>query len=228
LALTLLPVGSREAHGPHLPPETDTIMAVHLAHIVASKLNAQGTTVSVAEPFVATASLFAKGFAGTVSVPPSESLAALIERVRTLQAAEGGEVEIVNLHFDPAHVGVLRQAVLKSQSAPVRLHWVDYTRRRNALRIGGEFATGSCHAGEFETSLMLAAAPEKVDPSFQQLPSFVVDLAAAIRSGRSSFREVGMVKAYCGSPAEATAEKGHALFEVLANILVEERAQRRK
>jgi creatinine amidohydrolase len=48
-----------------------------------------------------------------------------------------------------------------------------------------------------------------------------VDLPAAIRAGQTDFRALGMHQAYCGSPADATAEEGRETFETLTDMLVE-------
>ena len=45
--------------------------------------------------------------------------------------------------------------------------------------------------------------------------------APAIAQGRTDFLALGMDEAYCGSPAEATAEEGEATFETLAEMLAE-------
>ena len=46
-------------------------------------------------------------------------------------------------------------------------------------------------------------------------------MPAAIAQGRTDFLALGMDEAYCGSPAEATAEEGEATFETLAEMLAE-------
>jgi creatinine amidohydrolase len=48
-----------------------------------------------------------------------------------------------------------------------------------------------------------------------------VDVPAAIRDGRTDFLAMGMVEAYCGAPAESSAEEGRETFETLADLLVE-------
>ena len=46
-------------------------------------------------------------------------------------------------------------------------------------------------------------------------------MPAAIRAGRTDFVAMGMDRAYCGAPAEATAEEGRETFETLTDMLVE-------
>jgi creatinine amidohydrolase len=46
-------------------------------------------------------------------------------------------------------------------------------------------------------------------------------MPAAIGAGRTDFLAMGMEQAYCGAPAEASAEEGHETFETLTTMLVE-------
>jgi creatinine amidohydrolase len=49
----------------------------------------------------------------------------------------------------------------------------------------------------------------------------MVDMPAAIAEGRTDFLALGMDRAYCGAPAEATAAEGERTFETLTEMLVE-------
>jgi creatinine amidohydrolase len=101
-----------------------------------------------------------------------------------------------------------------------RVALLDLVRRRHAQRLTDEFRSGECHAGRYETSLVLADRPELVDqPLMRTLPHVPVSLASAPEDG--GFRELGMTEAYCGSPAEATAEEGTSTFSTLTDLLVE-------
>jgi len=91
-----------------------------------------------------------------------------------------------------------------------------------ALRLSDEFRRGACHAGQFETSIVLAERPELVrDAAMAALPPNPASLSRAIRDGKRSFEEAGGARAYFGSPAQATAEEGRATIEVLGLILDE-------
>lgn len=217
MGLVLLPLGATEKHGPHLPLDTDTVLAVGLAKVAAMRLRAE-----VVPPFTDTAAQYAADFPGTVSVDPELERHALVATVQGLRRAGADKVVLVNLHFDPAHMGAVRQAVadLKAKD-PGGCVFPDFTRRQHAQRIGGEFATGDCHAGEFETSLMLAIAPEQVAPTYRALPPVQVGLVQGMREGQRSFRALGADEAYCGHPATASAEEGARLLSVLADIVAE-------
>lgn len=215
--IVLLPIGAVEAHGPHLPLDTDTRIAVALAEQCARDI---GLHARVAPPLIDTAASFAAGFPGTIHVDPARETAAIVERVRMHLGQGAARVILVNLHFDPVHMRAIKDAL--AELDPAKVVFPNFTRRAHAQAIGGEFATGACHGGEFETSLMLVAAPDHVKPTYAGLPPLEVDLASAIRQGKRSFEEVGMRDAYCGHPATATAAEGERLMRVLAEIVMRE------
>ena len=98
----------------------------------------------------------------------------------------------------------------------------DTTRRALAARLTAEYQSGSCHAGQYETSLVLALRPELVRWELAQaLPGHPVPLAQRIREGARDFVECGMDRAYCGTPAGASAEEGVASLGVLSELVVE-------
>ena len=76
--------------------------------------------------------------------------------------------------------------------------------------------------GRYETSLVLADRPELVHADrMQALAERQVDMPAAISAGRTDFVAMGMDEAYCGAPADASAEEGRETFETLTDMLVE-------
>lgn len=217
----LLPLGAVEAHGPHLPLDTDTIIAEHLARVVADELlRWHGVPALVAHAIPLSVAGWAADFPGTVSLEVATEQQTLRTSLASLRAAGARRIALVNLHFDPGHLAAVKTVVAETQLPG--LVFTDFTKRAHAAKIGGEFATGACHGGQFETSLVLAARPGAVRPMYARLEPVNVDLASEIRAGKTSFKQVGMDEAYCGDPASATAAEGEALFAVLASILVEE------
>jgi len=91
-----------------------------------------------------------------------------------------------------------------------------------ALRLGEEFRSGACHAGRFETSIVLAERPALVREAIRaNLAANPASLSRAIREGRQNFAEAGGPRAYFGFPAEATADEGRATIDALGAILAE-------
>ena len=93
--------------------------------------------------------------------------------------------------------------------------------RRWGRTLSEEFKRGDCHAGRYETSLVLAAGVA-VRPSFGELPSLGLSLADAIKAGKTTFAEIGMDRAYTGAPRDATQAEGDALYEKLVTMVVTE------
>src|SRR5512134_2496561 len=111
-AVAVLPVGAIEAHGPHLPLETDVIIAQAMARAGAARMAARGVSVVVLPSLTYTAAAFAQGFAGTISLRPETVTAILVDIAGSL-ARHGCEVlAIANAHLDPTHLGSLDAAAV--------------------------------------------------------------------------------------------------------------------
>ena len=78
-SVAILPVGAVEAHGPHLPLETDVIIAQAMARSGAARLAARGPRAVVLPPLTYTAAAFAQGFAGTISLRPETVTATVLD-----------------------------------------------------------------------------------------------------------------------------------------------------
>jgi creatinine amidohydrolase len=211
-AVVLLPLGATEPHGPHAPLSTDTLISMGVCERAAARLEGE-LPVLVLPPLAYGVTRYAAAFPGAVSIG-EETLRALVTDVRSSLAAHGfSRLVLVNNHLEPEHVRTLRD---------LGLPMLDLTRRASAERLTEEFRSGSCHAGRYETSLVLADRPELVDHErMSKLEAKMVDMPAAMAAGRTDFLALGMEQAYCGAPAEATAEEGRQTFETLTEMLVE-------
>jgi creatinine amidohydrolase len=130
-----------------------------------------------------------------------------------------------NAHLEPAHVAVLRGVA--GDAAEPRPHqaqvlFPDNTRRRWAATLGAEFQSGDCHAGRYESSVVLAADPTAVKAdAMAALAPVAIDLIARMQAGAKTFVQAGAAAAYCGDPARASAAEGRDLIERLATMIVE-------
>lgn len=219
-AVALLPIGSTEAHGPHLPLSVDVLIAEEVCRRVALRLE----TDVVQFPAVAYALTdFAAPFPGTVTLSASTAGAMLEEVLRGVAAAGFGLTAAINHHLEPAHFRLVHGAAQRAAAASGRRVLVpDHRRAPLGPALGDEFMHGGSHAGCYETSLMLAAAPELVDEGVRRaLAELAVDLPSAIKGGARTFLDCGGTSAYLGAPAAATAQEGHRLFELLAEATAE-------
>jgi creatinine amidohydrolase len=159
---------------------------------------------------------YGAAFAGAIGITEATLRAVVLDVASSVEQQGFRRLVIVNNHFEPEQVATLRAA-----AADAGALYLDLVRRRNAQRLTDEFRRGSCHAGRYETSLVLADAPRLVDPVVADLPANEIDMPAAMAAGRTDFLAMGMDRAYCGAPAQASAEEGRATFEILTDMLVE-------
>src|SRR5262245_17964816 len=87
-AVAILPVGSCEAHGPHLPLSTDVVIAEEAARRAAEKLRAGGVEALVLPSVVYGVTDYAKGFAGTITLP-AEAVTSWVREVCRAALAAG-------------------------------------------------------------------------------------------------------------------------------------------
>jgi creatinine amidohydrolase len=221
-AIFILPVGSTEAHGPHLPLATDVIISEEMSRRAAVKLAARGVESFVLPPVAYSLTDFSSDFAGTISIRRETATALMRDICLSLYDQGARLVAIANSHLEPDHVASIKDAIDEVGARGGRaVVFPDKRRRRWAETLTEEFRRGDCHAGSYETSLVLAARPELVrEETRASLERVPISIAEKIREGARSFTEAGASEAYFGSPAEATREEGEASYEALSDMLV--------
>jgi len=218
----LWPVGSTEPHGPHSPLSTDPLISIGISERVARRLaDDPELTVLILPTLSYAVTRYTVGFAGAIHVSEN-TLRAMIVDVCTSLADQGfPHVVLVNNHFEPEHVQTLHGAIDELEGEGIRVGYLDLTRRERAQQLTEEFKVGECHAGQYETSLVLAQAPELVDRDAMAGLEYVpVSLPKVIAAGLKDFRDMGLAQAYCGAPAEATAAEGEETYEKLADMTI--------
>jgi creatinine amidohydrolase len=193
--IVVVPVGSCEQHGPHLPLHTDTIIATELARDLASRRD----DCVVAPPLTITASGEHQGFPGTLSIGTEAMAAVVVELARSADWASG--LVVVNGHG--GNVGAMERAaaLFEAESREVLVWWP-------------RLPDGDPHAGHTETSLMLALAPHEV--RFERSTAGPIPaMTDLLRDGVQHWSESGVL----GDPTTATADDGARIFEQLADHL---------
>jgi creatinine amidohydrolase len=218
--VVILPVGAIEAHGPHLPLDTDVVIATAMARAGARRLAARHA-VLILPALAYTAAGFAAAFQGTLSIAGITVTAVIVDVARSLSDQGFRLLAIANAHLDPEHLTALNEAVkLGRADRLLPIIFPDLTRRPWGSRLGAEFKSGACHAGQFETSIVLREKADAVrDAVRQSLAPNPQSLSKAIQGGKRTFEEAGGPRAYFGDPAAASADEGAHLVEALGSIL---------
>ncbi|HEX5131844.1 MAG TPA: creatininase family protein [Candidatus Krumholzibacteria bacterium] len=215
----LLPVGAVEPHGPHLALDTDLTISRAAAERAVPALRARGIVAFVAPDVPYGVTECARDFAGAASVPQPAVEAYLAGVIGGWQRAGARHVCLVNNHLEPAHDAAVRAAVAACDPAGASV--ASPLTRRFARTLSDEFRRGACHAGEYETSIVLAAAPESVREEISRmLPDVDVSLSDNLARGVDRFVAMGMRDGYAGSPARASAAHGDEMLARLAAMIV--------
>ena len=223
--VALLPVGSTEAHGPHLPLSTDVIISEEAARRAVAQLQAKNVRAVILPPLAYVVTDYSRDFPGTISIRKETFVSLLTDIAEALKEQGVGRLCIVNSHLEPDHIQAIHDFCNSYQG--MRVVFPDKTRKPWASLLTPEFKQGACHAGSYETSLVLAARKDQVREVRQTLPANPVNLAVLMKQGVKTFREAGAPEAYFGDPAAATVAEGEATYEILARMIVETILQNR-
>ncbi|MBM3885382.1 MAG: creatininase family protein [Gemmatimonadetes bacterium] len=221
--VAVLPWGATEAHNRHLPYGTDTILAETVAVEAARRAEQQGVRVAVlpAVPFgVNTTQL---DIPGTLNVMPTTQLALLRDLVDSLAGQRVKKLVILNAHGGNDFKWMIRELQPRT---PVFLSTINWWQVVDPTLF---FDAPGDHAGELETSVMMAIAPELVRSLDEAGPGRARPWRmAALREGWAwAPRRWTQVTddTGIGDPKAATAEKGARFFDAVcakvAGYLVE-------
>lgn len=188
----VVPVGSCEQHGPHLPLTTDTDIAVALA----DALVARRSDVLAAPAVAYGSSGEHAGFAGTLSIG-QEAVELLLTELGRSATATFARVLLVSAHGGNAAPVGRAVRLLRAEGRDVRA-W--------APRLAGD-----AHAGHTETSLLLHLAPERVRMP-AAVPGDLRPLADILPRLQADGVRAVSPNGVLGDPTAASAADGGRLF----------------
>jgi len=200
-SVLVLPLGSLEQHGLHLPLDTDTKIAL----AVATGLAARRPDFVVAPPLAFGASGEHAGFPGTLLVGHDVLADVIVELVRSSRSSFAGVVLVSGHGGNAEALDVVRSRCTTEGDAV--LMW--------SAGVPG----GDAHAGRTETSLMLAIDPESVHMG-QAQAGCTEPLDALLPRLRAEGVGPGSSNGVLGDPAGASAEEGRDLLDHLVEDLV--------
>ncbi len=201
--MLIIPVGSTEQHGPHLPLDTDTRIATAVAHGVLEHLGGgPAGDWMVAPPVSYGASGEHEGFPGTVSIGTAALQLLLVEYGRSA-SSWASKLAFVNGHGGNVEALAGAVALLRREGRDVG--WAP------CIAAGAD-----AHAGHTETSVLLHISPGDVwtDDLTAGNTAPLAELMPAMRSGGiAAVSEVGVL----GDPTTATAAEGERIFAEMVN-----------
>jgi creatinine amidohydrolase len=200
--IVAVPVGSTEQHGPHLPLDTDTRIAVALAESLVASFDPGD--VLIGPTLSATSSGEHAGFPGTLSIGADVLEQTVIELVRSATWSAG--VVLVNGHGGNARP--IQRAVTKLRGEG-----------RKVLAWWPRVRDGDAHAGITETSMMLAIAPGAVRLTRLE-PGRCEPLSELIDDLRERGVRAVSANGVLGDPRGASASHGKSLLTRLTIDLV--------
>ncbi len=226
-SILVLPLGAIEQHGPHLPFNTDLVIAQACAEAVAQSAG-ESLDLWLLEPLAYTKSNEHAGTPGTVWLGPETMLAVLDDIGRSVAATpvrklallngHGGNSSLLNVACRELRLNHGLETFLLHPSLPPDQGGTDET-------AVGELGMG-IHAGQGETSIMLHLRPElvRMDRAVRNVPEHL-DANRHVRFGGSvtfgwlaaDFGESGVI----GDPTGADEVIGASLFKLAVEQLVE-------
>lgn len=204
--IAVLPVGSFEQHGSHLPLVTDTAIAC----LIASRI-ADVHDLFLLPPVTISCSHEHEGFPGTVSIS-SSTLICIIDDIRASLARAGiNKLVLVNGHGGNYVLSnIAQQANVQGPHVvlfPGRDDWSAARDHAGMLTNGHD----DMHGGEIETSILLHAHPELVHDTYTTADHEATSRPHLLVTGMKAYTSSGII----GRPSAATAAKGAAALDSL-------------
>lgn len=211
--LAILPVGSVEQHGPHLPVMTDWAIAAELGRAVAEKMNAfllPALPISTCREQM--------GKKGSVWMEPVTFYQMMTDIILSLKTQGFKKVGILQCHGGIFIMTPLVRDLNAKFNPELMVANVDPCTFWPVLYREGIIETDTeLHAGEVETSQMLSIAPETVH--MDRAVDFVPAISRPYLSYGSIFR--ASPTGVWGEPSKASAEKGRRVFARSAELAVD-------
>jgi creatinine amidohydrolase len=206
---TLLPVGSFEQHGDYLPLSTDTIVASAITDSLAANYN-----VLALPPITMSCSHEHAAWPGTISLS-HRTVTAIIDDIVVSLAAQGiGKLAIINGHGGNYFLSNVVQAANASHSKSMSLFpgRDDWRKAREDARLETDDHE-DMHAGELETSILLAVLPNAMRDGFASADHQSNTRPYLLVDGMATYTTSGVI----GRPSAGTVEKGRS---ILASLVV--------
>jgi len=219
--LVILPAGSVEQHGPHLPTGTDTFAANVISAAVAERMDA---LVLPATPFGVTP--MHMPFEGTITFTPDTYMRVVTETCGSTAKHGARRLLILNWHEgNIPSLAIAAEALHREHGMNVLTVQACYV----AEELYGKTCNGLTHGGEIEALAVLAFRPElvhldRIDYSSDHGHGHKMDKLRRTRSYQPVLTDIRSIAptGWFGSPQHATAEKGTRMLADIAEAIARE------
>jgi creatinine amidohydrolase len=221
--LVILPAGSVEQHGPHLPTGTDTFAANLIAQQVAERMDG---LVLPATPLGVTP--MHMPFEGTITLTPDTYIRLVIETCASTARHGARDLMLINWHEgNIPSLAIAAEALHREHGMRVLTVQACYV----AEELYGASCNGLTHGGEIEALAVLAQHPhlvhlERIDHSSDHAHGHRMDKLRRTRSYQPVLTDIRSIAptGWFGSPQHATAEKGRRMVADIADAIAREAA----
>jgi len=220
--IALLPVGSLEQHGPHLPLDTDAFDANHLALQVAASCSDPKPLVLPLIPYGV--SYHHGDFSGTLNVSP-KTLSQFVHEIG-MSAARHGITKLVIINGHGGNIPALQYAaqMINRDAHIFTCVETGETSEKDILKLTE--TPNDVHAGEIETSTTLAVRPHMVRRS--KMRKFIPKFSSRYLNFSSKrsvewYARIAKISpsGVLGDPTKASGEKGKKMWSIMIKHLVE-------
>lgn len=205
----VIPIGSIEVHGPHLPLGTD-ILSIYWIAVKASELE----DAIILPPIAYGYAPESKHFPGTISISADTILSLLREVCMEVYRNGFRKIVVLNGHGGNTRILRLLSRDILDKCMDICLYMVvdpwspirsEIERLRETELIG--------HACEIETSIVLCIAPQLVKLDYVEGEA-MIGVSTPIQNVETNVDWVGYaLEAYLGDPRRASREKGEILVK---------------
>lgn len=205
----IVPVGTCDQHGPHLPIGTATIIAERLADALSARYQVLRAPAIEYGVNISTE----RSFAGSASVRKKTLHRVLNDLLACWEATGFREFVLLTAHDHDPHQEAIETAISKE----ARIRAVDVFAVDISDLLEGQ--REHMHGGEADTSLLLHLAPELV--RMERAQDYMMSREALRRYRRGWLRVPRGSPGSIGRPALASAEKGAAIFARMLDRIAE-------